>query len=131
MRYMTIYQAAETGTPPSPEHQEAMGQLITEMSKAGVLIRTDGLLPSGRGSRVRITADGKITVTDGPFTESKEIVGGYAIIDVKSKDEAIEWTKKFLRVAGSGQSEVREMYEQPAFDTDPSRPSLHNADSRR
>ena len=131
MRYMAIYKGVETGTPPSQQEQEAMGQLIDEMTKAGVLLRTDGLLPSARGTRVRITADGRITVTDGPFTESKEVVGGYAIIDVRSKDEAIEWTKKFLRVVGSGESEVREMYEQPAFDVDPTQPSLHNAASQR
>ena len=130
MRYMTIYKDVE-GTPPTEQEQQAMGQLIDEMFKAGVLIRTDGLLPSAKGSRVRITADGKITVTDGPFTESKEVVGGYAIIDVKSKEEAIEWTKKFLRVVGSGESEVREMYEQPAFDADSTQPSLHNSASRQ
>ncbi len=131
MRFMAIYQGAETGAPPSQQEQEAMGQLIAEMAQAGVLVRTDGLLPSSRGSRLRITADGKITVTDGPFAESKEVVGGYAIMDVKSKDEAIEWTKKFLRVVGSGQSEVREMYEQAAFDVDATQPSLHNSASPR
>jgi hypothetical protein len=89
------------------------------------------LVHSSRGARVRITDDGKFTVTDGPFTESKEVVGGYAIIDVSSKEEAIEWTKRFLEVAGSGESEVREMYEQPAFDVDPTQPSLHNTASRR
>ena len=131
MRFMTIYKSVEHNAPPSQEHMQAMGKFIEEIAAAGVLVRTDGLLSSSRGSRVRLTDDGKFTITDGPFTESKEVVGGYAIIDVASKEEAVEWTKRFLKVAGSGESEVREMYEQPAFDSDPSQPSLHNTASRR
>jgi len=131
MRFMTIYKSVERQAPPSEEHIAAMEKFIGEIAAAGVLVRTDGLVHSSRGARVRITDDGKFTVTDGPFTESKEVVGGYAIIDVSSKEEAIEWTKRFLEVAGSGESEVREMYEQPAFDVDPTQPSLHNTASRR
>ena len=131
MRFMTIFTDVERDTPPSQEEIEAMGQLIGQMSKAGVLIRTDGLVHSSRGARVRVTDDGKFTVTDGPFTESKEVVGGYAIIDVPSKAEAIEWTKRFLKVVGRGTSEVREMYNEAAFDVDPTQPSLHNTASRR
>ncbi len=70
-------------------------------------------MPSRVGFRVRRN-DGKVTVTDGPFTESKEIVGGMAIIQTTTKDEAIAWTKKLLAVAGDGESEVRQLYEQPA-----------------
>ena len=116
MRFMTIFTEVERDAPPNQKEIEAMGQLIGEMSKAGVLIRTDGLRHSSRGSRIRVTDDGRFTITDGPFTESKEVVGGYAIIDVKSKEEAIEWTKRFLKVVGRGQSEVREMYDEAAFD---------------
>jgi hypothetical protein len=128
---MTIYKSVERNTPPTQEHMDAMGKFIEEIAAAGVLVRTDGLLPSSRGARVRLTDDGKITVTDGPFAETKEVVGGYAIIDVATREEAIEWTKRFLKVAGAGESEVREMYEQPAFDADPTQPSLHNAASRQ
>jgi hypothetical protein len=131
MRYMTIYKSVERNAPPSQEEIDAMGKFIEQISAAGVLVRTDGLLPSSRGARVRITDDGRFTVTDGPFAEAKEVVGGYAIIDVATREEAIEWTKRFLKVAGTGESEVREMYEQPAFDADPTQPSLHNAASRR
>ena len=131
MRFMTIITEPETDTPPSQEEMEAMGQLIEEMSNAGVLIRVDGLQHSSRGARIRITNDGKFSVTDGPFTESKEVVGGYAIIDVPSKADAIEWTKKFLRVIRRGTSEIREMHAEAAFDVDPTQPSLHNAASRR
>src|SRR5215469_4875110 len=114
MRFLAVYRTAETGVPPSPENMAAMGKLIEEMAKAGVLLATEGCLPSSQGARVRI-CEGKFTVTDGPFTETKEVVGGFALFQVKSKEEAIEWTKRFLKVAGDGESEIRQIYEAPAF----------------
>lgn len=114
---MTIYKPREESTtPPSPEHMEAMGKFIQELAQSGILIQTDGLVHSSRGARVRMNADGSFKITDGPFTEAKEVIGGYAIINAKSKAEAIELTKRFLKVAGGGESEVREMHEQPAYD---------------
>jgi hypothetical protein len=92
----------------------AMGALIDEMAKAGVLLSTEGCLPSAKGARVRL-GGGKFTVTDGPFTEAKELIGGFAIIQTTSKEEAIALTKRFLTVAGDGESEIRELYEAPAF----------------
>src|SRR6202023_2709016 len=94
----------------------ALGQLIQEMASAGTLITTDGLQPSSKGARVRIDPNGKLTVIDGPFTETKELVGGFAIIEAKSKAEAIELTKRFLKVMGKGESEIRLMQDAPAFD---------------
>jgi hypothetical protein len=94
-----------------------MGKLIEEMAKAGVLLATEGCQHSSKGARVRITG-GTFTVTDGPFTEAKEVVGGFALFQVKSKEEAIEWTKKFLKLAGDGESEIRELYEASAFTPD-------------
>jgi hypothetical protein len=94
----------------------AMGKLIEEMAKAGALLATEGCQPSSKGARVRISG-GKFTVTDGPFTETKEVVGGFALFQVKSKEEAIEWSKRFLKLAGDGESEIREIYEAPAFDS--------------
>ncbi len=82
------------------------------MTKAGVLIATDGLAPSSEGARVRI-ADGALTVTDGPFAETKELIAGYAIIEAQSKQEAIELAKRFLRVMGEGESEIRLMHQGP------------------
>ena len=73
-------------------------------------VATDGLQHSSKGSRVELSSD-KFTVTDGPFTETKELIAGYAIIQVKSKDEAIEYAKKFLKAVGQGISEVRQMYD--------------------
>ena len=94
-----------------------MGRFIEEMAKAGVLIATDGLQPSSKGARVRING-GKFTVTDGPFTETKELIAGYAIVEARSKQEAIELAKRFLKVVGEGESEVRLMHDAPAFEAE-------------
>ena len=115
MRFMTIYRPGrDSGAPPSEEHVALVGQMIQDWAAKGVLLATDGLLPSSKGAKVRIS-NGKFTVTDGPFAEAKEVIGGYAIINAKSKEEAIELTKTFLQAMGEGESEIREMYEQPAF----------------
>jgi hypothetical protein len=115
MRFMTLYKPGkESDAPPTQEEMAAVGQLIQEMAEAGVLLATDGLLPSSKGARVRIS-NGKFTVTDGPFSETKELIGGYAIIDVQSKQEAIELTKRFLKAMGEGESEIRQMHDVPAF----------------
>ncbi|MEO8487962.1 MAG: YciI family protein [Betaproteobacteria bacterium] len=80
------------------------------MTKAGVLLATEGCMPSAKGARVRRNG-AKVPVTDGPIPETKEIVGGFALLQVKSKDEAIEWTKRFLEAAGDGESEIRQLNE--------------------
>src|SRR5580765_1591052 len=122
MRFMTLYKPGkESDAPPTQKEMADMGQLIEEMAKAGVLIATDGLQPSSKGARVRLSG-GKFTVTDGPFTETKELVAGYAIIQVKSKEEAIELTKRFLKVVGEGESEIRLMHDEPAFDASSQEP---------
>ena len=86
-----------------------MGRLIEESTKAGILLSSEGCLPSALGARVRL-AGTKFTVTDGPFTETKEVVGGFALIRVKSKQEAIDFVKEFLQVAGDGETEIRQVY---------------------
>jgi hypothetical protein len=108
MRFLSIYKTAETGVPPTTEDMAAMGKLIEEMAKAGVLLATEGCLPSAKGARVR-RSGGKVTVTDGPFTESKELIAGFALLAAESKDEAIELTKRFLEVAGDGECEIRQI----------------------
>ena len=123
MRYMTIYKPGVENDVPTEKEIAALGQLIEEMAKAGTLITTDGLQPSSKGARVKIDATGKLTVIDGPFTETKELVGGYAIINAKSKAEAIELTKRFLKVMGRGESEIRLMHDAPAFDAASAPPS--------
>jgi hypothetical protein len=90
MRFMVLYKPGkETDAPPSEREMADVGQLIEEMAKSGVLIATDGLQPSSKGARGRISGR-KFNVTDGPFAETKELVAGYAILSVKSKAEAIE-----------------------------------------
>ena len=112
MRYLSIYQAAERANPPSQEEMARMGKLIEEGMRAGWLVATEGCLHSALGARVR-KEDGKVIVTDGPFTESKEVVGGFAILQANSKEEAIRLAKEFLNVAEDGVCELRQLYEGP------------------
>jgi hypothetical protein len=110
MKFISIFTAVERDTPPSPEEMARMGKLIEEGMKAGWLVATEGCMPSALGARVR-SADGKVTVKDGPFTESKEVVGGFAILKANSKQDAIQLLKDFLAVVGDGECELRQMYE--------------------
>lgn len=110
MKFLSIYKTVERTTPPTQEEMAAMGKLIEEGMKAGWLVATEGCLPSALGARVRI-AQGNYTVVDGPFTESKELVGGFAILKVDSKEEAIELSRTFLKVAGDGECELRQIYD--------------------
>ncbi|MBO0765750.1 MAG: YciI family protein [Hyphomicrobiaceae bacterium] len=105
---------SEAGAPPSKDLIERMGVFIEEITKAGVMLSTNGLKPSDKGKRVRLQ-DGKVTVIDGPFTESKELVASYALFQVKSMDEAIHWTTRFLQVLGRGECELRPIFEQEDF----------------
>jgi hypothetical protein len=113
MRFLCLYKPSKPeGTPPTQEEMATMGKLVEEGLKSGKLLATEGCLPSSKGARVRLT-DGKFKVTDGPFTEAKEVVGGMAVIQADSKEEAIEQVKAFLKVAGDGETELRQLYEQP------------------
>ena len=87
-----------------------MGKLVEDGMKAGFLLAVEGCMPSAPGARVRLS-NGKLTVTDGPFTESKEVIGGLAILQANSKEEAIELAKQFLHVAGDGECELRQLFE--------------------
>jgi len=118
MRFLCIYKPSKAeGTPPTEQEMARMGKLIEEGMKSGKLLATEGCLPSSKGARVRLT-NGKYTVTDGPFTESKELVAGFALIQADSKEEAIQQVKDFLQVAGDGETEVRQLYEIPALAPD-------------
>ena len=109
MRYMmmTRNDPSVPATPPSPEMYAAMGKLIEEMSKAGVLLATGGL--SANPTRIK-SSGGKVTVTDGPFTEAKEAVVGFALIEARSKEEALEHSRRFWQVAGDGAGEIYEVF---------------------
>jgi hypothetical protein len=110
MRFLSIYKTVERGVPLSREEMARMGKLVEDGMKAGFLLATEGCLPSALGARVRVSG-GKLSVTDGPFTEAKEVVGGFAILQANSKEEAIELAKNFLEVAGDGECELRQLYE--------------------
>ena len=110
MRFLSIYKTAERNTPPTQPEMAAMGKLIEGGMKAGWLLATEGCLPTALGARVRRSSS-KISVTDGPFTESKEVVGGFAILKANSKEEAIELARQFLQIAGEGECELRQIYE--------------------
>ena len=112
MRFLSIYKSKERGVPPTQEEMSSMGALIENAMKAGWLVGTEGCLPSALGARVR-NSNGSLAVTDGPFTESKEVVGGFAIIQANSKEEALEHVKNFLKVVGDGECELRQLYEAP------------------
>jgi hypothetical protein len=109
-RYMSLFRSASAEptapTPPPEEERIAMGQLIERESKAGILVSTGGLGPSGMGARVR-RAGAEFGVVDGPFGPAEALVGGYAILEVASKEDAIAAAKRFLSVAGDGECEVR------------------------
>ena len=107
MRFLMTYTGNDTA-PPSPEKIAEIGRFSEEMARSGVLVDTGGILPSSKGARVRL-AQGKFTVTDGPFPETKELIVGYAIIQVKSKEEAIEQARRFMSIAGDGEGELRQL----------------------
>ena len=117
MRFLSIYKTVERNTPPTAEHIARMERLIEESMKAGVLLATEGCLPSALGARVRRTGE-NITVTDGPFTEAKEVIGGFALLQAKSKEEAIALVRQFLDVAGDGECEVRQLFTAADFQGD-------------
>ena len=129
MRFMLIVKAdkdSEAGVLPSQEMLAEMGKFNEELVKAGVLLAAEGLQASSKGSRVQFTGS-KRTVVDGPFTESKELVAGFWLIQAKSKDEAIEWVKR-VPFEG-GEIEVRQVFE--AEDFGPAlTPELRDAEHR-
>ena len=114
MRFLSIYKCAETGAPPSQEEMTKMGKLIEDGMKAGWLIATEGVSFGQKGVRVHKSTTGTVTVTDGPFAEAKEVIGGYALLKADSRDDVIELIRNFLEVAGQGTCEVYPLYDTPA-----------------
>jgi len=123
MRFLTFLKAdknTEANVMPSEKLLADMGQLMEDMAKAGILLGAEGLQPSSKSSRVFYTG-GKATVMDGPFAEAKELVAGYCLMNVKSKEEAVEWATRCLKIhvegtgIGSGQIEIRPLFEAEDF----------------
>jgi hypothetical protein len=119
MRFMMIVKASqdsEAGVMPSEELLSAMGKYNEELVKAGVLLDAAGLQPSSKGTRIQFSG-GKRTVLDGPFAETKELIAGYWIIQVKSREEAMEWAKRIPapQEGGDGEVEIRQFFELDDF----------------
>jgi hypothetical protein len=106
---------SEAGTPPSPALMRRMLDFIEEVTRAGVLVSTNGLQPSSSGVRVRLSDGGEVKVTEGPFSDSKELIASYAVLEVKDMKDAIEWTRRFLEALGGGECEVRPIYDPAEF----------------
>jgi hypothetical protein len=120
MRFITLIKSAENSAigPPPAELLQAIGKLGGEAAQAGVLVDTAGLLPTAVGARVRLEG-GKVSTIDGPFPSGHEVVGAYAIFNVHSKQDAIEWAKRFMELhkkhwhGWEGETEVRQVMETP------------------
>jgi hypothetical protein len=121
MRFMIIVKAtreSEAGVMPEDSLIAEMGKYHEELAKAGVLLDGSGLQPSSKGWRIKYSG-GKRTITDGPFAETKELLAGYTLIRVKSREEALEWAKRFPNPAGPGKEgeiEVRQLFELEDFE---------------
>src|SRR5882762_11212586 len=115
MRFMTLVKHAENSGPPPPKLMEAIAKLSEEESKGGTLLEAGGLAPTAMSNLVRLS-NGKVTVIDGPFAETKEVIGGYAIFEVESKQEMIDATVKFMELhrehwpGWEGETEVRQVF---------------------
>jgi hypothetical protein len=95
--------------PPTPELMEKMGAFMEEATKAGVIVATGGIAPTAMGAKITLEA-GEYTVVDGPFTEAKELVGGWVLMECRDLGEATEWSKRFLAVLGEGECRIRPVF---------------------
>ncbi len=109
MRFPSVYQAPERATAPTEEEKIVMGRFIEQGMKSGMLLATEGCMPTAHGARVSLSG-GKLTTTDGPFAESKEVIAGFALLQTASKEEALAYIREFLNVVGGGQCELRQLY---------------------
>lgn len=114
MRFISIFSHEPTNRPPTEAEMATMGALIEEGMKAGWLIATEGVNFGTKGVRVSRNTSGKVTVTDGPFAETKEVLGGYALLSAANQEEVVELTRRFLGVVGQGTCEVYQLFEMPA-----------------
>lgn len=113
MKFLMTY-AGDPKAVPTPEQMAAIGKFGEEMMKAGVVLMTGGLVRPSKGTKIGYTS-GKFTVTDGPFPETKELIDGFALIQAKSKEEALEHAKRFMSIAGDGEGEILQVFDAADF----------------
>jgi hypothetical protein len=113
MRFISIFTHEPVNRAPTEAEMAAMGKLIEDAMKEGWLLSTEGVSFKSQGVRVHKSVQGKISVTDGPFTETKEVIGGYALLKASSMEEIVKHTKRFLEVAGQGTCEIYPLFEMP------------------
>jgi hypothetical protein len=111
MRFISIFTHEPSNRAPTQAEMAAMGKLIEDAMKEGWLLSTEGVSFGTKGFRVHKGRGSQVTVTDGPFTEAKEVIGGYALLQASSREEIVKHTKRFLEVAGQGTCEIYELYE--------------------
>ncbi|MGI5244985.1 YciI family protein [Dactylosporangium sp. CA-139066] len=114
MRYMLMHKLDDSNPAlwqPTPEFMARMGAFMEEVSKTGVLLAAEGLMPSSAGAAIVRVTDGQTTVTDGPFAEAKEVVGGFGILQVRDHAEAVEWAQRFAALFDNVEVEVRRVSE--------------------
>jgi hypothetical protein len=118
MKFMTMVKSAENSGPPPKALMEAIAKLGMEAAQAGALVESGGLAPTAKGGRVRLSG-GQLTVFDGPFAEAKEVIGGYAVYELESREEAMRWATRFMEIhrdnwpGWEGEAEVRQIFGPP------------------
>lgn len=110
MKFLMTYAAAPKAAPPTPENMQAIVEFTQEMTKSGILIMTGGLVRPTKGTQVKLSNQ-KFSVTDGPFAETKELIDGFALVEVKSKQQALEVAERFMRIAGDGEGEILQVFD--------------------
>jgi hypothetical protein len=112
MKFLMTYEANPNNPPPTPEQLQKIGKYTVDAMKSGVVLMTGGLVRPSKGTRVRFAA-GKFSVTDAPLPETKELIDGFALIQVNSKEEAIEIARSFMEVGGEGEGEILQVFDPP------------------
>ena len=109
MKFLMTYEQTKQA-PPTPEKMAQLGAFTQEMMKSGILVMTGGLVRPTKGTKIKL-AGGDFSVTDGPYAETKELIDGFALIEVKSKEEAIDVARRFMAIAGDGQGEILQVFD--------------------
>lgn len=112
MKFLMTYAADPAAPPPTPERLAAIGKLTAEMMASGTVLMTGGLVRPTKGTQIRLSG-GQLSVTDGPFPETKELIDGFALMRADSKQEAIELASRFMHIAGDGQGELLQVFDPP------------------